>query len=74
MVLEKGIPRQGHEVFIEGQKVGEVTSGTMTPFLNKSIAMAYIDLAHAKFQTEVEVCFKNRCKKAKVVSRRFYKK
>lgn len=73
-ILEKGIARQGHEIFIDDQKVGEVTSGTMTPFLNKSIAMAYIGTEHAKLQTEVKVCFKNRCKKAKVVSRRFYKK
>jgi aminomethyltransferase len=73
-ILEKGIARQGHEIFIDDQKVGEVTSGTMTPFLNKSIAMAYISTEHARLQTEVKVCFKNLCKKARVVSRRFYKK
>lgn len=42
--LERGIPRQGYDVVnAQGQKVGIVTSGTMSPHVNKGICLARID-------------------------------
>src|SRR4029453_6432759 len=41
-MLEGGIARQGYAVVSEGNGVGEVTSGTQTPFLKKAIGMAYV--------------------------------
>ena len=44
LVLEgKRIARQGAKVFSGNSEVGEVTSGTLSPTLDKSIAMAFID-------------------------------
>lgn len=42
--LEKGIPRKGYLVLNDkGEKVGEISSGTMSPTLNKGIALALIE-------------------------------
>jgi len=42
--LDNGIARNGYEIFdINGKKVGFVTSGTMSPSLDKAVFMAYID-------------------------------
>jgi aminomethyltransferase len=42
-MLEKSIPRKDYEVFDDkGQKIGTVTSGTLSPTLNKGIGLAYI--------------------------------
>ncbi len=43
-VLDRAIARHGHDVFVDGQKAGVVTSGTQTPFLKKAIGMAYVPI------------------------------
>ncbi|MBI2416360.1 MAG: glycine cleavage system aminomethyltransferase GcvT [Ignavibacteriales bacterium] len=40
---EKFIPRHGCEVFCDGKKAGVVTSGSISPMLDKPVALAYID-------------------------------
>ena len=42
---EKGVPRHGHEILFNGQRVGEVTSGTFSPSLSIGIGMGYVDAA-----------------------------
>jgi len=42
-LIDKGIPRQHYPVCDEnGTKIGEVTSGTMSPTLNEAIGLAYV--------------------------------
>ncbi|MFT6631773.1 MAG: aminomethyltransferase [Bacteriovoracaceae bacterium] len=44
LLLEKGIPREGYSVEkLDGTKIGEITSGTMSVILKKGIALARID-------------------------------
>ena len=44
LALEKGIPRDGYAVLNEQlQVIGKVTSGTMSPTINKGIAMALVE-------------------------------
>ena len=46
---EKGPPPRPHyAVFQNGQRIGEVTSGTLSPSLNWGVGMAYVSAAHAK--------------------------
>ena len=46
--------RKGTELFLpSGEKVGYVTSGTKGPSINKAIGMAYVDVPHNKFKTEL---------------------
>ena len=53
---EKGPPPRPHyAVFRNGERVGEVTSGTLSPSLNWGVGMAYVSSAHAKIGTEIDI-------------------
>ncbi len=43
LMTDRGIPREGYEVKVNGEKKGVITSGTMSPVLKKGIALAYIE-------------------------------
>jgi aminomethyltransferase len=73
-LTDPGIARHGYPVLREGQKVGVVTSGTQTPFLKKSIAMAYVPVDAAAVGTELQVDIRGRAAKARVVPLPFYKR
>jgi aminomethyltransferase len=46
--LERAPVREGAPVLdAQGQRIGKVTSGTLSPQLGKPVAMAYVDAAHA---------------------------
>jgi aminomethyltransferase len=70
----KRIAREGAKVLVDGQAAGEVTSGTFSPTLQKSIAMGYVDEAVSKTGTDVEVDIRGKCHAAKVVDLPFYKR
>jgi aminomethyltransferase len=73
-LIEKGIPRPHYPVFADGQKAGQVTSGTFSPFLRKSIGLVYLPVELTGIGTEVEVGIRDKKVKAKVVSTPFYKR
>nr|WP_319398477.1 glycine cleavage system aminomethyltransferase GcvT [uncultured Carboxylicivirga sp.] len=68
-VLEdRGIPRKDYEIVNESDEViGKVTSGTMSPMLQKGIGMGYLNKGYTKFDTEIFIKVRNRKLKAKVV-------
>jgi aminomethyltransferase len=68
------IARQGCPVVLDGKPVGEVTSGTLSPTLGRSIAMAYVDAAHAAEGSAVNVDLKGSMNPAKIVKLPFYKR
>ena len=68
------IARQGAPVVQNGQPVGEVTSGTFSPTLQKSIAMAYVDAKLAAEGTALGVDLKGTTNAAKIVKLPFYKR
>ncbi len=53
-MIDRGIARHGHDVYVEDARVGIVTSGTQTPFLKKAIAMAYVPTDVAENGREVD--------------------
>jgi aminomethyltransferase len=73
-VLDRAIARHGHEVYIDGQKAGVVTSGTQTPFVKKAIGMAYLPSASTAPGTPFEIDVRGRMVKAQVVPMPFYKR
>jgi aminomethyltransferase len=73
-VLDRGIARHGYDVYLDGEKAGVVTSGTQTPFLKKSIGMAYLPADRTAPDTEFEVDVRGRRLRAKVVPMPFYKR
>jgi aminomethyltransferase len=73
-MIEKGIPRTGYEVFKDGVKIGEVTTGTQSPTLKRNLGLALIDSQFTELGTEVEVQVRKRRLKAQVVKSPFYKR
>jgi len=74
-MLERGIPRQGYPVHNgEGAKIGEVTSGTQSPSLNKAIGMGYVATDFKEPGTEVFIGIRNKQVKARIVKPPFLKK
>ena len=73
-MLDRGIARQGHAVFIGDAKCGIVTSGTQTPYLKKAIGMAYLPVEHTGTGTEFEIDIRGRRTRARVVPMPFYKR
>ena len=74
-MVERGIGRDGYSVCApDGQKIGEITSGSPAPFLKKNIALAYVPVAYSGVDTELAVEIRGQQVKAKVVATPFYKK
>lgn len=72
MVERGGIPRQHHIIKdAAGNVIGEVTSGTQSPSLNKAIGMGYVAAAHSKADTEIFIEIREKQIKAKVVKTPF---
>jgi aminomethyltransferase len=68
IMLERGIPRHGYElVNSEGSVIGEVTSGTMSPVLNKGIGMGYLAKEYSAFGTQIFVKIRNKMIPAEIV-------
>jgi aminomethyltransferase len=73
-VLEPGIARQGHDLYVDGAKAGIVTSGTQTPYLKKAIGMGYLPIEHTAPGHELHVDIRGRRARARVVPMPFYKR
>lgn len=73
-MLDRGIPRQHYKVVnAAGEEIGEVTSGTQSPSLNKAIGMAYVQKEFAKSGSEIFISVRDKNLKAQVVKMPFYK-
>ena len=73
-VTGRGIARHGYAVYHDDQQVGEVTSGTMTPFLKKAIGMAYVPVVLRAPDTEIAIDVRGRRVPARVIKMPFYKR
>ncbi len=73
-VVDKGIARNGYPIVDEnGSEIGIVTSGTMSPTLNKAIAMAYVPKELSKVGSTVYIQVRKKQIKAEVVALPFLK-
>lgn len=45
---EKAFPRHGYDLSVDGKIVGHITSGTVSPILDKAIALGYVDSSYSK--------------------------
>lgn len=73
-VLDRGIARSQYPVYIEGEEVSEVTSGTFSPYLKKSIGLTYLPVEYAEEGTEFEIGIRDRKVRARVIPTPFYKR
>ncbi|OYU96934.1 MAG: glycine cleavage system protein T [Bacteroidetes bacterium B1(2017)] len=71
-MIDRGIPRQHYAIKdAAGNVIGEVTSGTQSPSLNKGIGMGYVTTANSKLDTEIFIEIRDKAIKAKVVKMPF---
>ena len=67
------IARHGYSVIANGEVVGEVTSGTISPTVGKAIALAYVPKALSKPGQVLEVEIRGKTHPATVVKKPFYR-
>lgn len=73
--LERAIPRAGYEVLsLEGEVIGEVTSGTLSPVLNYPIAMVWIDKKSVEREKKVQVRVRGKLVDSEIIPLPFVKK
>lgn len=72
---EKGPPPRPHyAVFQDGARIGEVTSGTLSPSLNWGVGMAYVSAAHAKIGAQIDIEIRGQKFPATIEKKPLYKK
>ncbi|MBD0833685.1 glycine cleavage system aminomethyltransferase GcvT [Aestuariibaculum sediminum] len=71
---ERGIPRQGYDIVdTDGNKIGHVTSGTMSPSLGKGIGLGYVPTDLSAVNNTIHIQIRKNSVPAKVVKLPFYK-
>lgn len=73
-LIDRGIARHGHEGYIQGRKVGAVTSGTFAPYLKKAIGLIYLPAENAAIGQEFEIDVRGKKLRARVIPTPFYKR
>ncbi|MDX9916397.1 MAG: glycine cleavage system aminomethyltransferase GcvT [Gudongella sp.] len=70
-LVDRGIAREGYEVYKDGEKIGHVTTGYMSPSVGKVIGNALIKTEFTELGTEIDIKIRNKFAKAKVISKKF---
>jgi aminomethyltransferase len=73
-LLGRGIARPHYPVFVGEEKVGEVRSGSFSPYFQKSIGLTYLPVEHTEIGTEFAIEIRGNRVKANVVPTPFYKR
>ena len=61
-------------MYVEGERDGQVTSGSPAPYLKKNIGMAYVPAEHATVGREIQIDVRGRKVAAQIVPVPFYKR
>jgi glycine cleavage system T protein (aminomethyltransferase) len=61
-----GFPRKGYKIFKDGEELGSVTSGTVSPILEKGIGLGYVKKGFTKIGTEIEIEIRNKMVEAEI--------
>ncbi len=71
---ERAVPRHDYEIVdANGNNIGIVTSGTMSPSLNKGIGMGYVTVENSAVDSDIYIRIRKKDVLAKVVKMPFYK-
>lgn len=73
-LIDRGIAREGSDVYLDDQLIGKVTSGSQLPYLGFAGAMAIIDKAYSHLGQELIVDVRGRKLKAEIIKLPFYKR
>lgn len=74
-MIDKAIARQGYDIYFNGNKIGEVTSGSVAPSLNKNIGLGYIlEENNLQISDKIQILIRNKLYNAEIVKIPFVKK
>ena len=74
-LTQRGIPRQGYAIVdAQGNTIGRVTSGTMSPSMGKGIGLGYVPIALKEVGSQIHIQIRNKIVPAMVAKLPFYKK
>jgi aminomethyltransferase len=73
-MIDGGIPRHDYEIAHNGEIVGKVTSGSISPLLNIGIGMGYVPTELSKVGSIIDIIIRNKAVKAEVVKTPFITK
>ena len=68
---ERGIPRKGYPIVYQEKEVGKVSSGSLSPILNKGIGMGYVPIELAQEGQEIEISVRRKTLKARIIKAPF---
>ncbi|HEV8617193.1 MAG TPA: glycine cleavage system aminomethyltransferase GcvT [Methylomirabilota bacterium] len=71
-MADRSVARHGYPVLENGAAAGVVTSGSYGPSVERSIALAYVSVAHAAVGTDVQVEIRGQAKPARIVKTPFW--
>jgi aminomethyltransferase len=73
-ITGRGIARSHYPVYVQGGKLSDVTSGTFSPYLRKSIGLTYLPIKFTEVGTEIAIEIRGKLIPAKIISLPFYKR
>lgn len=65
---ERAPARAGTEIYKDGQKIGEITSGGFGPSVDRPVAMGYVEFEHSSVGTKIELMIRDKLRPAEVCS------
>ena len=71
---EKIFPRHGYDISYNNNKIGVITSGTVSPVLDKPIALGYVEIKFSEIDSDVNILIRGKETPAKVVKLPFVKR
>ena len=71
-MIDRGVARAHYPILDHGQVVGEMTSGTVSPSLNKGIGLGYVRTEYAKVGTSLSIDIRGKPTQARVAATPFY--
>jgi glycine cleavage system T protein len=73
-MIDKGIARNGYELFVKDINIGYVTTGSFSPSTGKNLGLALVNSDYAEIGNEIEIQIRKKRVKAIIVKKPFYNK
>jgi len=73
-MTERGVPRHGYDILLDGEPVGSVTSGAFSPTLGEFIGLGYVPASSSQVGTEIAIDVRGRARGAIIVPKPFYRR
>jgi aminomethyltransferase len=70
--LDRGVPRAGNKIALDGEEIGKITSGTFSPLLRYGICLGYVPPEYSEVGTRVQIICRERPVAYEIVKPPFY--